>query len=349
MTRIEQLIRPELRRLKPYSSARDEFSGKAEVYLDANENPNGNYNRYPDPFQNELKKELSLYNGVPTENMFIGNGSDEIIDLLIRTFCQPGQDKIVTFVPTYGMYKVSAEINAVDAIELNLDENFQPKLPQDPCFWENPTNKLLFLCSPNNPTGNSIGENIVLECLNRFKGLVVLDEAYIQFALGESWSKRLVDFPNLVVLQTMSKAFGLAGARVGLAFANVEVVSWLNKLKPPYNVSELNQKAALEKLKNKVQVIDEIAKILEQRAILFEELGALELTQKLYPSDANFILGIFEDATELYAYLLERGIVVRRRKDVGENALRVSIGTEAENKKLIQTIKTFIREKSTVY
>ncbi|MCJ8289601.1 MAG: histidinol-phosphate transaminase [Crocinitomicaceae bacterium] len=332
---LEKLVRPNILKLSPYSSARDEFMGQASIYLDANENPYGNLNRYPDPYQRELKQLLSERNKITTDRIFIGNGSDEIIDLLFRLFAQPGINKALTFSPTYGMYRVSAEINDVELIEIPLDENFQIDLNTTLPFLDDSNVKLIFICSPNNPTGNLLRSSEIEEIINRFSGIVVIDEAYIDFADAQSWNTRLSEFPNLIVTQTFSKARGLAAARLGIAYSNSEIVSLLNKLKPPYNVSSLNQQAGIESLKNESKVAEQIQRITSERTRLLKELSALAIVQRIYPTDANFILLEMENANDVYLKLTQKGIVVRNRSKLIPNTLRISIGTENENNILL--------------
>lgn len=336
---LKKIVRPNILKLSPYSSARDEFVGEASIWLDANENPYGNLNRYPDPYQKELKQLLSERNEIETDQIFIGNGSDEVIDLLFRLFTQPEIDQALTFSPTYGMYQVSAGINDVELIEIPLDENFQIDLNTTLPFLDDPKVKLIFICSPNNPTGNLFHNSKIEEILNRFKGIVVIDEAYIDFADAESWNKRLDEFPNLIVTQTFSKARGLAAARLGIAYSNPEIISFLNKVKPPYNVSSLNQQAGIESLKNESEIIEQIETIKSERNRLIKELKLVEIVTKVYPTDANFILLEMENASDVYLKLINKGIVVRNRSKIIQNTLRISIGTETENNFLLTELK----------
>lgn len=340
MLDLEKLVRPNILKLSPYSSARDEFKGDASVWLDANESPFGNLNRYPDPYQRELKQLLSERNKVSTDRIFIGNGSDEVIDLLFRLFAQPGKDKALTFSPTYGMYRVSAEINDVELIEIPLDTNFQIDLDATLPFLNDPNLKLIFICSPNNPTGNLLRNAEIEAILARFEGIVVIDEAYIDFADAETWNKRLAEFPNLIVTQTFSKARGLAAARLGIAYSNPAVISFLNKLKPPYNVSSLNQQAGILSLKNEVEIAEQIETIKTERQRLLNELSTLQIVKKIYPTDANFILVEVENANEAYLKLTKQGIVVRNRSKLIPNTLRISIGTKTENDLLLTELNT---------
>ena len=339
MTDLEKLVRPNILKLSPYSSARDEFKGNASIWLDANENPFGTWNRYPDPYQRELKQLLAENTGVPTNCLFLGNGSDEIIDLLFRIFVRPGIDKVLTFSPTYGMYRVSAEINDAELIELPLNADFQIDLPSTLPYLDDHNLKLLFICSPNNPTGNILRTADIEAMLTRFEGIVVIDEAYIDFTDTSSWNQRLTKFPNLVVLQTFSKARGLAAARLGIAYTNPEIVSLLNKVKPPYNVSSLNQQAGIECLSKPFEIEQQIERIRSERTRLMCELPSVESVRRVYPSDANFILLEVDDADQTYLDLTENGIVVRNRSKIIPNALRMSIGTEEENTELLNTLK----------
>jgi len=332
---LKKVVRPNILKLSPYSSARDEFVGEASIWLDANENPFGNLNRYPDPYQKELKQLLSERNEIETDQIFIGNGSDEVIDLLFRLFARPGVDQALTFSPTYGMYQVSAEINDVELIEVPLDENFQIDLNTTLPFLDDPKLKLIFICSPNNPTGNLLRNSEIEEILNRFKGIIAIDEAYIDFANAESWNKRLNEFPNLIVTQTFSKARGLAAARLGIAYSNPEIILFLNKVKPPYNVSSLNQQAGIQSLKNESEIVLQIETIKTERNRLIRELKLIELVTKIYPTDANFILLEIENASDVYLKLISKGIVVRNRSKIIQNTLRISIGTETENNFLL--------------
>ncbi len=344
--KIQNLIRPSIKALKPYSSARDEFKGLKNdmIFLDANENPFDNgVNRYPDPQQSELKKILSKLNGIATENMLLGNGSDEILDLIFRMFCEPNKDNVIILPPTYGMYEVLANVNAVETIKINLSETFQPKVEKI-LDASNENSKILFLCSPNNPTGNSFDQNEVEELLNKFKGIVVIDEAYIDFSGQESWSKRLEEFPNLVISHTLSKAYGMAGIRLGICYASTEIISVLNKIKPPYNINGLTQQKAIEEL-NKVNLVKEqIEALLKERKLLVEELQTLDFIKTIYPSDANFILVKVDVANKRYNQLMAKGIIVRNRTNqpLCDNCLRLTIGTPKENLKLIEALQEIV-------
>lgn len=339
--KLENLIRANVKTLSPYSSARDEFSGTSSVFLDANENPFDNgVNRYPDPQQWQLKERLSEIKNISTKQMILGNGSDEIIDLLMRAFCQPCEDKVIFCKPSYGMYKVAAQINDLRILELELDANFQPDVKT---ILENNDSKLLFLCSPNNPTGNLIDRDILIKLLSEFNGIIVLDEAYIDFASDTSMVKELDKYPNLVILQTLSKAWGMAGIRLGIGMASYEIIDILNKIKPPYNINTLTQEKALEQLSDEKKNRDEIKLLLEERDGMLKELRSLSFVEKVFPSQANFILIRVENANKLYDFLIGRGIVIRNRTTVSllENCLRISIGTPFENQKLFKLLREF--------
>ena len=340
---IQDLLRKNIRSLQPYSCARDEFKGEASVYLDANENPyNAPYNRYPDPLQWEVKELLSKIKNVHTENIFLGNGSDEPIDLMYRAFCEPRIDNVVAIEPTYGMYKVSASINDVEYRKVLLDENFQ-FTAESLLDATNLYTKLIWLCSPNNPTGNSMDRNEIKKLLTTFQGIVVLDEAYIDFASGESFTTYLDQYPNLVILQTFSKAWGSAAIRLGMAFASAEIIGVLNKIKYPYNVNILTQKQALKALQNADQVKAWVKTLLTERTALIQELEKLPLVQHIYPTDANFVLVKVPDANALYHYLVEKSIIVRNRNTVSLclGCVRITVGTPEENKTLLEELKQF--------
>ncbi|QJD98016.1 histidinol-phosphate transaminase [Mucilaginibacter robiniae] len=344
---INNILRENIKNLKPYSSARDEFQGEASVYLDANENAFGSpleqqYNRYPDPLQMEVKKRLSDIKGVPTSNIFLGNGSDEAIDILFRSFCNPGIDNVILVPPTYGMYEVSANINNIAIQRMPLTTDYQ--LNVDGILNAiNEHTKLIFVCSPNNPTGNSINRNDIETLLTSFNGLVIVDEAYINFSSQQSFIENLTQYQNLVVLQTLSKAWGLAGLRVGMAFASNEVIDVMNKVKPPYNINEASQQLALQALQNTEQVNSWIQEVLQERDKLIIQLQSLDFVLNIYPSDANFILVKTTDARGIYNFLVQHGIIVRDRSKVElcEGALRITIGKPEENSKLIETLKNF--------
>jgi len=339
---LQKLVRQNIISLKPYSSARDEFSGEAGVFLDANENPFGDLNRYPDPHQQTLKDKLKDIKKLTSKQVFIGNGSDEVIDLLIRIFCNPSVDKIIVCPPTYGMYEVAANINDVMVLSVPLTYTFQldtEALQQVISQSEPNTLKLIFLCTPNNPTGNSI-DNIEWVLAN-FNGIVVVDEAYIDFSERTSFIEKLALYPNLVVVQTFSKAWGLAAARIGIAYASETIIALMQKVKPPYNVSSLNQEAALKALDNEHVIAHQKAHILEQRTYLETSLSQLPIVKKVFPSDANFILIEVDDADKLYEHLVIKNIVVRNRNTIIKNCLRITIGTIVENQYLIEVLKRY--------
>tara|TARA_R110002020_G_scaffold190571_1_gene390100 strand:+ start:92 stop:1141 length:1050 start_codon:yes stop_codon:yes gene_type:complete len=340
---VDKLVRPNVAKLQPYSSARDEFTETSEsiVFLDANENPFENgVNRYPDPQQRLLKKEIGLIKDISEKNMLLGNGSDEVLDLLFRAFCEPGKDNIITLPPTYGMYKVLAGINNIENREVLLTEAFQPNIPAILETVDEQT-KMIFLCSPNNPTGTLFSETQVEKLLNNFKGLVVIDEAYIDFSETESWSKKLTHYPNLVVTQTLSKAYGMAGIRLGICFASEEIITVLNKIKPPYNINSLTQEKAIHRLKNPLDIKNEISSLIKGKNELYKALLKVEFINEIFPSEANFILCRVDDATKRYDQLVEKGIVVRNRSSqpLCENTLRFTVGTPKENELLITTLK----------
>lgn len=341
MLPLEQLLRKNILELTPYSCARDEFQGQASVYLDANENPyNGPYNRYPDPLQRELKQKIAAIKGLRSGQVFLGNGSDESIDVLFRAFCEPRTDNVVAIEPTYGMYRVSAGINDVAYRAVLLDELFQIDAGRILAACDART-KLVFLCSPNNPTGNSLNRAEILKLLDRFEGILVLDEAYIDFASEPSLMGRLDDYPGLVVLQTFSKAWGSAAIRLGMALASESIVKVLNKIKYPYNVNLLTQQQAAKMLESAPRVKDWVAQILQERERLRKALSELRLVKHIYPSDANFLLVRVSDANRLYTALTEQGIIVRNRNNVSLclGCLRITIGTAGENQILLQALK----------
>lgn len=341
---FNNLLRKNIQNLKPYSSARDEYSGDAMVFLDANENPfNEPYNRYPDPLQKELKQKISVLKNIPAHQIFLGNGSDEPIDLLIRAFCEPGIDNIITINPTYGMYQVAADTNNVDVIKVSLTANFELDSKQI-LKAVNRNTKLIFLCSPNNPSGNSLDKNAMLEIIQNFDGVVILDEAYIDFAPGKSFLPELDKYPNLVILQTFSKAWGMAGIRLGMAFAASEIIQVLNKIKYPYNLNILTQQKALELIDNKEQVDAWIKMLIEERGKMAKYLAKFHFVTKIYPSDANFLLVTMTDARGIYNYLVESGIIVRDRSKIHlcGNSLRITTGTMEEDNVLLQALKEYI-------
>lgn len=344
---INNILRQNIKTLKPYSSARDEFQGEASVYLDANENSYGSpleqsYNRYPDPLQFEVKKRLSEIKGVPPKHIFLGNGSDEAIDILFRSFCNPGVDNVILVPPTYGMYEVSANINDIAIKRVPLTEDFQLNLEGIAEAIDDKT-KLIFICSPNNPTGNSINREDIETVLANFDGIVVIDEAYINFSRQKTFIQELTEYANLVILQTLSKAWGLAGLRVGMAFASEEIIEVMNKVKPPYNINEASQQLALKALQNIDLINLWIRETLAERDKLVLELKDFDFVLDIYPSDANFILVKTTDPKGIYNYLVSKGIIVRDRSKVElcEGCLRITIGTPEENKTLIQTLKEY--------
>ena len=343
---LEKLVRDNVARLKPYSSARDEFKDFHEdmVFLDANENPyNNGVNRYPDPQQVTLKQHLSSLKRVPVDQILLGNGSDEVLDLLFRAFCEPKTDNIITLPPTYGMYGVLADTNAIANREVLLSDDFQPQVHNILEQVDHQT-KMLFLCSPNNPTANSFEGERIVQLLENFRGLVIVDEAYIDFSTEESWASKLQEYPNLVVTQTLSKAYGLAGIRLGIRYASAEIIAILSKIKPPYNVNELTQKRALERVLDNASVQNEISAILKERDALSKVLLEVNFVEKVYPSEANFILAKVDDANKRYEQLIKRGIVVRNRSTQAlcENTLRFTVGTSEENQKLISALKELV-------
>lgn len=350
---LENLIRENVKKMSPYSSARDEFEQfkKPMIYLDANENPFSNgINRYPDPQQRELKAIIAEKNNVPKDTILLGNGSDEVLDLVFRAFCEPNRDNIITLPPTYGMYSVLANVNAIENREVLLNEEFQPNVDAILNAVDKNT-KIIFLCSPNNPTGNSFNDASVIKILDQFKGLVVLDEAYIDFSEDESWLSVLKDFPNLIITQTLSKAYAMAGLRVGILYASKEIISVLNKIKPPYNINEVSQETAIKKL-NQSTMPAQVKKILVEKKRLETALTKCSFVEKVYPSDANFILFKVDDANFRYQQFIDNGVVVRNRSNqpLCENCLRISIGTKEETEQIIELLKTFNNaEKSIIY
>lgn len=342
---LKNIVRPNIWDLAPYASARDEFEGEASVYLDANENAfgsvgQGQWNRYPDPLQKVVKEKLSAIKNIPWKQIFLGNGSDEAIDLLYRIFCTPGQDAVLTFEPTYGMYKVSADINNVAVKSLPLTADFQ--LPVDDALdhiKKTSSLKLIFICHPNNPSGNLMKRADIEQIIEAFSGIVVVDEAYIDFAPEASFVSALEKYSNLVVLQTFSKAWGLAALRLGMAFASSEIISLYNKVKPPYNINQSTQNLALEALADYNTFKAYLQNALEQRDVLIEALKQLSFIKQVFPSDANFVLCETTDAPGIYKYLTDKGIIVRNRHKVFNNSLRITVGTPQENKSLIEALK----------
>jgi len=345
---VNALLRNNIRSLVPYSSARDEFKGEARVFLDANENSLGSpltrwYNRYPDPLQWKVKESLSKIKGIPPQHIFLGNGSDECIDILYRAFCEPGKDNIIINPPTYGMYEVSAHINDIEVRRSVLLDDFQLDLVHLETLVDEHT-KIIWICSPNNPTANSMNRQDIEIILNNFPGLVVVDEAYVNFSRHRSFIQELGDYPNLVVMQTMSKAWGLAGLRLGMAFASEAIIEVYNKVKPPYNINQATQELALKALEETEQVNEMIRLLVGMREGLVKDLSVLPITQRIYPSDANFLLVKVKDAAAVYQYLLQGGIVVRDRSkvDLCEGCLRITVGTEAENRTLVEALRAYV-------
>ena len=339
---LDNITRENVKGLRPYSSARDEYvsDGSKMVFLDANENPFENgVNRYPDPKQRSLKALLAKQKDIEEGNILLGNGSDEVLDLLFRAFCEPGKDNVITLPPTYGMYNVLSGINHVENQTVLLDSDFQPNV-EAILNTINKESKLLFVCSPNNPTGNSISTKKIQQLLNSFSGLVVIDEAYIDFSSEQSWVSKLSEYPNLVVTQTLSKAYGMAGIRLGICIASEQIIAVLNKIKPPYNVNELTQQRAIERLAQPEVVQEEVNTILSERILLKEALSEIAYVSKIYTSDANFILVKVDDASKRYNQLLEKGIVVRNRttQPLCEDTLRFTVGTPEENKILVKML-----------
>ncbi|WP_439583295.1 histidinol-phosphate transaminase [Dyadobacter bucti] len=344
---LNKILRPHIISLAPYSSARDEYTGHTGIFLDANENPYGsatteNYNRYPDPYQAEIKQKLIALKNISSERIFLGNGSDEPIDLLTRATCTPGQDHVIIMPPTYGMYEVSASIHDVKIDKVSLTTDFQIDA-ESVIAAITPLTKIIWICSPNNPTGNVMQHEAIQTILENFNGLVVVDEAYVDFTDTPTWIQHLDTYPNLVVLQTFSKAWGLAGIRVGMCFASAEIVKILNKIKPPYNISLPAQKALLEGLDSVDKKDKMVAEILKERSSLCNMLQDLSLVIKIYPSDANFLLVQFEDAKAIMDYLIHETIIVRDRSRVHlcEGCLRITVGTKEENEVLIETLKKY--------
>jgi histidinol-phosphate aminotransferase len=344
MIDIEKQIRPNIKNLKPYSSARNEFIGNNGVFLDANENPFGEYNRYPDPDQKKLKQVLSKLKKVTSENIFLGNGSDEAIDLVFRIFCEPKQHKALQFSPTYGMYEVSAAINNVELLHVDLTDDFQIDIEKVKPFLDDENVKLIFICSPNNPTGNAISKKNVDFILKNFNGVVIIDEAYIDFSTSKSFVEDLATYNNLIVLQTFSKAWGMAGARVGMAFSNPTIINYFNKIKSPYNISQLNQKAVLDKLNQYELFEKEREEIIEERKKMAIALLPISFVKKVYPSEANFLLVAVTDANKIYQKLIDSKVIVRNRTSVIRNCIRITIGTKEENQQLLTALKTIANE-----
>lgn len=338
MFNLDKLVRKNILALQPYSSARDEYKGKDAIFLDANENPFGELNRYPDPKQIELKKKLGEIKNIAINNIFVGNGSDEVIDLAYRIFCEPGVDKALTFTPTYGMYDVSAGVNDVDLIKIPLNDQFQINLEAvENCLKEEKL-KLIFICSPNNPTGNNMDK--IESIIENFNGIVFIDEAYIDFSNADSFIKKIKQYPNIIISQTFSKAWGLAAARVGTAYASEEIIALYNKVKPPYNVSKLNQEEALKTLLAVDNFDKNKAIIMKEREKLIDNLSSLSIVNKIYPSDANFILVEVDDANTLYEKLVTAKVITRNRNSVVKNCLRITVGSEEENERLLHLLQS---------
>mgnify|MGYP005989104019 CR=1 FL=1 len=341
---LNKITRSNITKLQAYSSARDEFTGNAGVFLDANENPYGKLNRYPDPYQKDLKRAINNITGINTSNIFIGNGSDEVIDLLFRVFCNPSVDKALTFNPSYGMYDVSAGINDIELIKVPLNDVFDIDYNAIQVYITDPNLKLILICSPNNPTGNSPDFKTVERIIENFNGIVLIDEAYINFSSKKSFTELIDRYPNLVVSQTMSKAWGLAAARIGMTYGNTKIIEILNKVKPPYNISKLNQEAAIEALRKKGDFMAITKQILENKAQLCETLKSLDIITKVYPSDTNFFL-----VECIYNALITKEIIVRNRNNIVQNCIRITVGTTEENQQLIEELKSIQNEKSTIY
>ncbi len=341
---LKALIRPAIRSIKPYSSARDEFHGRNDdglVFLDANENPfQNNLNRYPDPQQVLLKEKLALLKKISKNHILLGNGSDEVLDLIIRTFCEPNQDAVLTLTPTYGMYSVLAQLNAVKIQSVPLTSDFQMDEERVLSAVQDNT-KVIFICSPNNPSGNLIHPKSIQRVLKTFNGVVVIDEAYIDFSSSKSWLSRLYEFPNLIVIQTLSKAYGLAGIRLGICYASEEIIAVLNSIKPPYNVNVLTQNAALEAISNRKNITHQIDTIVTEREKLIEKLQQISVVKTIFPSHSNFILCRVDDANKRYSELIGKGIIVRNRhgQPLCDNCLRITVGTPEENLKLMEALQ----------
>jgi histidinol-phosphate aminotransferase len=344
MKPLEQLTRPNIWNLAPYSSARNEYAGReARVFLDANENPyNQPFNRYPDPLQLELKKRLSTVKGVPEDCIFLGNGSDEAIDLPYRCFTRPGIDNVVAMEPTYGMYKVCADINDVEYRPVLLDEHYQITADRLLAACDDNT-KIIWICSPNNPTGNSIQREEIIKVINSFEGLVIVDEAYSDFSAERPLRLELQQYPNLIVLNTFSKAWGCAAIRLGMAFAQPAIIDIYNKVKYPYNVNQLTQQQALEALKDPYEVDKWVKMLMQERSRMMQNIALLPITQKVYPTDANFFLVKVTDAQKIYNYLVDKGIIVRNRNRVQlcQNCLRITVGNKSENNELLAALRQY--------
>lgn len=349
--KIKNLIRKNIQSMVPYTSARDEFDGEAEVYLDANESPfKTDSNRYPDPLQRKVKEQIALLKGIDTSSIFLGNGSDEAIDLLIRAFCKPGEDSILVTEPTYGMYEVCARVQDVGVNKTRLTDDFDLQYEVIKSL-NNDSVKIIFICSPNNPTGNVFDKANIIKLLEEFQGLVVVDEAYIDFADDVGFLPVIGTYKNLVVLQTFSKAWGLAGIRLGMCFADREIIDVLNKIKYPYNINSVTQRIALDSIQYPERVNSIVEMVLKEREMLNDELSKMKMVEKVFPSQANFLLVRFKDAKVVYNYLREQRIIVRDRSStvLCENCLRITVGTEEENRKLVNALKIYEQKESTLY
>lgn len=344
MKNLKELVRPNIWALKPYSCARDEFRGtKADVFIDANENPFSNgINRYPDPLQEKVKQLISPFKSVPAENIFLGNGSDEAIDLPFRIFCRPGVDNVVAIDPTYGMYEVCADINDIEYRKVSLNKKYEMDPDAILAACDDNT-KIIFICSPNNPTGNAFSRDKIEKVVNGFQGIVIVDEAYSDFSKHRPMRLDLAKYPNLIVLATFSKAWGAAGIRLGMAFASIEIIALFNKVKYPYNVNVLTQNKAIEVLKDQVLLQRHVSMILEERESLMKSFVLLPICDEIYPTDANFFLARVKDADSIYKYLVSKGIVVRNRNKVHlcGNCLRITIGTIEENRRLLSALRQY--------
>lgn len=339
MNNISKLVRDNVRSLIPYSCARDEFHGQEGIFLDANENPYGDLNRYPDPYQKELKEMISRAKGITVERIFLGNGSDEIIDLCFRVFCNPGTDRAISFHPSYGMYEVSAAVNDVEIIKIPLNENFQIDLNSVESYFQDDKVKLIFICSPNNPTGNCINASDIEFIICNFNGVIVVDEAYNDFSDNPSFAEMTSRYDNLIVMQTFSKAYGLASVRVGMMFAESRIINYFNKMKPPYNISTINQRAAMKRFSRQDEVREQIHKIRMERERLRVNLQKMSLVEKIYPSDSNFLLVKVNNADKVYNALVDHNIIVRNRSRQVRDCIRITVGTRYENNRLISVLK----------
>jgi histidinol-phosphate aminotransferase len=339
MNRTDQLVRPSVRALVPYSSARDEYEGKDGIFLDANESPFGPLNRYPDPRQKELRAAISNLKGISEETIFPGNGSDEVIDLCYRIFCNPGTDRAMIFPPTYGMYQVSAAVNDIEVIKVPLDENFDIDIPAVTPLLDDDRIKLIFICSPNNPTGNSMDQGRIEFIIRNFRGIVVLDEAYADFSGRPSFIEKIGLFDNLIVMQTFSKAMGMAAARIGMAFASPDILKYFFRIKPPYNISTLNQQAALQRMRDIIPIKVQTGTLIDERKRLAEKLVTIPVVEKVWPSDANFLLVKVRDADTVYDKLIASNIIVRNRSRDVSGCLRITAGTRSENDRIIEELE----------